>query len=427
MYTRLSLNFILLFLIMSSAVFAETLEEAWQTALSTDQLIQASHKSVESSRQALSAATAQRLPSVAIESGYTVLNHAPAAAINSPQFPVKDFPTAEDKSLSYNTTLSVPLFTSGRISNGIDAANSLLNTAVHDESKTILDVKLSVAEAYIAVLRSRRVVEVTDSNVAALSAHSKDVTNFYEQGMVTKNDLLASQVSLADARQRLTQSLNNLNIANASYNRLLGRPLDQEVKIDDLSAEPIKAKIEDLTKRALSTRPELISVSEQAKALRFQAGILRSSTLPQLALSGGYNYQQNKYQVFQSLWSTTLGLKWDIFDGGVARHNANALLRKADSLLNIRSDAASVITLQVRQTYLDIEETLQRIDVTRNAVAQSEENLKVVSDRYREGVGTNTEVLDAETLRTRSHTNYYNAVYDAVTANIRLKYAVGEL
>ena len=60
-------------------------------------------------------------------------------------------------------------------------------------------------------------------------------------------------------------------------------------------------------------------------------------------------------------------------------------------------------------------------------MAQADENLRVTKDRYREGVGTNTEVLDAETLRVRSYTNYYNAVYDAVTAKFRLKYAVGDL
>jgi len=189
----------------------------------------------------------------------------------------------------------------------------------------------------------------------------------------------------------------------------------------------MKAKLDDLTSKALNLRPELASLSEQAEALRFQAASLRASTYPQVALSGGYNYQQNKYLVFQDLWSVGLGLKWEIFDGGVTRHNANALIQKADSLISLRNDASSFVALQVRQAYLDLEETLKRVNVTRDAVEQSEENLKVAKDRYREGVGTNTEVLDAETLRTKSYTNYYNAIYDAVAAHIHLRYAAGEL
>ncbi len=417
----------LVILITSSPVFAETLEDAWKTALSVDNRLHASRNNTESNRQTLSAARANRLPSLTFESGYTILNNAPAAVIDSPAFPIKEMTLSEDKSLSYKGSVTLPLFTSGRISRGIDAANSGLNTAIHDEIKTTLDVKLNVAESYVTVLRAKHLVEVTESNVESLSAHANDVANFYEQGVVTKNDLLASRVALADARQSSIQTLNSLDLAYAAYNRLMGRPLDHEVTLEDLTAEPFKPNLEELTLKALKKRPELASLSEQAQALQHKAAGVRASTGPQLAITGAYSYQQNKYQVYEDVWSATLGLKWDIFDGGIARYNSGALLQKAEALKNLRTETASVISLQVRQACLDINETLKRIEVTRDAMTQSEENLRVVRDRYREGVGTNTEVLDAETLRTKSYSNYYNAVYDAVIAKIRLLYLVGDL
>jgi outer membrane protein TolC len=323
--------------------------------------------------------------------------------------------------------INLPVFTSGRISEGISSAYSGLNASKQDEAKTILYIKMSVADAYVTVLRARRSVEVTKSNVESLTAHTKDVSNFYGQGMITKNDLLASEVAFADARQRSLQALNSLNIAFASYNRLLNRPLDQNVVIDDLSAEPAVLDLRELTSRALSKRPELLSLTEQSKSLQYQAAAMRSTLWPQLSISGGYSYTQNKYVVYEDVWSATVGLRWDIFDGGIVRNNAHAILQKSEALNNIWDDTASVISLQVRQACLDIEETQKRIPVTRDALAQSEENLRVARDRYREGVGTNTEVLDAETLRIRSYSNYYNAVYDAVIAKIHLKFAIGEL
>ena len=420
---------ILLLILLTSlpVAYAETLEDAWSIALSYDHRLQASRRNVDSSRQIVSAAQSARFPALSFESGYTILNNAPAARLDEPMAVLNRIPTGEDKSLSYKTTVTLPLFTSGRISKGIDAALSSLNTSIQDEMKTILDLKLNVAEAYISVLRVKRLVEVAEINVSSLVAYARDVTNFYEQGVVTKNDMLAAQVSLADARQRLTQALNSLNITNASYNRLLGRSLDQHIDIEDLSAGPVKTDFQDLESKALEKRPELISLSEQALSLQHQASGIRSSTMPQLAFSGGYSFTQNKYQVHEDVWSATFGLRWDFFDGGVSRHNANALLQKAEAITEIRKDTASLISLQVRQASLDVDEAYKRIDVTREAVSQSEENLKVAKDRYREGVGTNTEVLDAETLRTKSHSNYYNAVYDAVLANIRLKYVTGEL
>jgi outer membrane protein TolC len=336
-------------------------------------------------------------------------------------------PTAEDKSLSYKTSLTLPLFTSGWISRRIDAATSTLNSAVQDERRTSLDLKLQVAEAYISVLRARRLVQVAETNVSSLEAYSRDVKNFYEQGMVTKNDLLAAQVSLADARQRLTQALNTLNIALSSYNRLLGRHFDQQCTIDDVSMQPRLIDCEHLQEKALQQRPELTSLSEQTRTLRYQASGIRAATMPQILLSGAYSYNQNKFQVYEDVWPANIGLRWDIFDGGASRHTSNALLQKAEALNEVRKDTASLISLQVRQACLDVDETGKRIEVTREAVAQSEENLRVTKDRYREGVGTNTEVLDAESLRTKSYNNYYHAMYDAVLANIRLKYVTGEL
>jgi outer membrane protein len=411
----------------ASCVFAETLNEAWNAALTVDHRLQASRKMTESSQSTLSAAKSARLPSLSVESAYTILNHAPTTVVDFPNQPVREFPVSEDKSLSYSTTASLPLFTSGRISNSIDAAVAALQAAQQEETKTILDIKLNVAEAYVASLRARRGIEVAESAVSSIESHAKDVGQFFEQGVVAKNDLLAAQVALSDARQQAIRSRNTLDIAHASYNRLLHRPLDQAVLIDDVAAGTTQPDINEVTSGALRKRPELAALSAQVKSLRLQAESVRSSTGPQLALTGGYNYEQNKYQVYENIWSAAIGLRWEIFDGGVIRNNASAILRKAESLSDVQSDTASMITLQVRQAWLDVRETLSRIAVTREATGQAEENLRVVKDRYREGVGTNTEVLDAETLRTKSYNNYYNAVYDAVMANIRLQYATGEL
>jgi outer membrane protein len=424
---RLVISIAFVLYLLPSAAYSETLEDAWKAALGVDNRLQASRKNTESMKQTLEAAQSARLPSLSLESAYTILNESPAAVVNMPNIPLKSLPMSEDKSLSCKTMVTLPVFTSGRISQSIRAASSGMNAAIQEEMKTKLDLKMNVAESYVTVLRTKRWVEVAESNVSSLSSHVKDVTNFYDQGMITKNDLLAAQVSLADARQRLTQALNNLNIAQASYNRFLGRHLDGDVTIDDITAEPLNPDIEASTSNALMKRPELISLSEQAESFRYQAGSVRASSRPQLALTGGYSYQQNKYQVYEDLWSATIGLKWDLFDGGISRHNANALLRKSEAFNKMHDDAASAIALQVRQASLDVEETQNRIGVTKEAMSQSDENLRVTKDRYREGVGTNTEVLDAETLRVRSYTNYYNAVYDAVIAKFRLRYATGDL
>ena len=73
------------------------------------------------------------------------------------------------------------------------------------------------------------------------------------------------------------------------------------------------------------------------------------------------------------------------------------------------------------------QETRKRIDVTSKAISQAEENLRAAKIRFQNGAAINTEVLDAETLRTKSYDNYYNAIYDAVLATFKLQRAVGTL
>ena len=111
----------------------------------------------------------------------------------------------------------------------------------------------------------------------------------------------------------------------------------------------------------------------------------------------------------------------------MARHKARALENEARASADARQDAESAIRLQVRQSWLDIQETRQRMTVAGQALEQAQENLRVARDRYTSGMGTNTEVLDAEALRHKSETNHIDAIYDNALAQLQLRRAVGIL
>lgn len=406
---------------------AESLQQAWDTALSVDRGLKASRESTAAAASLLEAAKSARLPNLALEAGYTALGETPAARVDffgqSLQMPL-----AQKNSAAYRAMATLPLYTGGRIERGIDAATAGLDAARLGESADAQNLKLRVADAYVSVLRASRMLKVTESHVTSLEAHARDVGNLHEQGMVAKSDLLSVRVALADANQRKLQVANGLDLARAAYNRMLGRPLDQPVTLDDLSPEATTPEPSTaLTERALARRSELTALARQIEAMRHQAAAVRGETAPQVALSGGYGYQENRYQVHPGQWMVTLGVKWSLFDGGVVGHRASAVERQAAALTEQRDELASIIALQVRQTWLDVEETRKRLIVTQSAIAQAEENLLVARDRYANGLSTHTEVLDAETLRTGSESNHANALSDAALAGLRLKRATGEL
>jgi outer membrane protein len=413
-------------MLIINAVHAESLQQAWDIVLAVDRGLKASHENTAAAASLLEAARSTRLPNVALEAGYTAFDNTPAAKADffgqSLQMPL-----AQRESAAYTAKASLPLYTGGRIERGIDAAAASLGAAKLGEAGDVQSLKLRVSEAYVGVLRAGRMLQVAESHVASLTAHARDVENRYTQGMVAKSDLLSAQVALADARQKALQAANGLDLARAAYNRLLGRPLDQVVALDDLSPGAAEQSLPALTERAISQRSELAALAQQVEALRYQAEAVRGENNPQVALSGGYGYQENRYQVHQGQWMVTLGAKWNLFDGGVVSHRASAVERQAMALAEQREELASIVALQVRQAWLDVEETKKRILVTQSAIAQAEENLRVVRDRYGNGLSTHTEVLDAETLRANNEASHASALYDAALAGLRLKRAVGAL
>jgi outer membrane protein TolC len=136
---------------------------------------------------------------------------------------------------------------------------------------------------------------------------------------------------------------------------------------------------------------------------------------------------ENDFLNREDFWSVGLALQWNLLDGGRSRNRAGALAAEAQAVQRERAELRSVIDLLVREAWLDVQESRQRVGVAEGAIAQAEENLRVVRDRYLQGEGTNTEVLDAETLIATSRANFDNARYDAALAELTLARAVGIL
>ena len=416
-------------LAMAAPSLAETLDDAWSTAVSSHRQIEAAGAMRDAASFELEQARSVRLPQLGISSGYTRLDTAPGFSFGEslstgPIFDGDDFVTA-------GAQVSVPLFTSGAVSAGIEAAEYGARAADDQLSTVVQNIKLGVAEHYVGVLRAESAVSVAESYVASLETHTNDTRNRYEVGDVPQNDYLAASVTLADAEQRLLQARNNLDNARAAYNRFLGRPmvatvsLDPTINIDALL--PANENLEQLIDTARINRRELAALDAQAEALRSQADTVRAMSRPQLALTGGYMYLENEFLTADKFWMAGVSLNWNLFDGGQSRKRSQAIDSKAAAIGYNRADLESMIALQVRRTWNDRGEADSRMKVAESAVEQATENLRVVRNRYQAGASTNSEVLDAEALREQALSNRDNARFEVELARLRLARAIGAL
>ncbi|MGO9112795.1 MAG: TolC family protein [Thermoguttaceae bacterium] len=408
-------------------IATETLEDAWRIALRSDQRIEAGQWQVASAQSTWAAARAERMPSLTLGADYYALSERPELLVTPPGLPSFQQSFINGNSAGAHGIVSQPLYTSGRISSGIAAAQSQVAANRSDLGRTVLDVKINVAESYVAVLSATKFLQVAQSKVSSLTAHLRDVGSLYEKGLVSKNDLLAAQVALADAQEKALDTANKLDVARAAYNRALGRILTEYVQLAELQDDGIRSDANALTSQAMQQRPELAALAAQARALQQEAEGERGKTGPQVAVQGGYLYQQNDYLQPNGLAGAMVGVEWNVLDMGRARNRANALGDKSEAVIRLRRDTQSMIALEVRQRWLELETARQRVVVARQATTQADENLRVARDRYQHQVGTNTEVLDAETLRIQAYTNLYDSTYQAVLAGLRLRRAVGTL
>jgi outer membrane protein TolC len=323
--------------------------------------------------------------------------------------------------------VDVPLYTSGRIRAGIHAAEARLSAAAVGQDETRGQLKLEVAETYLAVLRAQRELEVCQQAVRSLQSHYRDVQLLFSHQQVPENDLLSARVALADAQQKLIQARNNLDICRSAYNRQLGRALETPVCLAEVEPQFAAEELRQLTEEAIRNRPVITSLGLQAQALQHQAEAVRAKSAPQVTLRGEYAFEENRYRNPEGLAAVGVGLTWNAFDAGRNRHEAAALLHQAESVRRLLLDAQSRVALEVRRAWLEMQQSHKRLEVTAEAIRWADENLRIVRKRYLAGLATNTEVLEAETQRAHASRNHYHALYDAVLAELRLQYATGRL
>jgi outer membrane protein len=140
-----------------------------------------------------------------------------------------------------------------------------------------------------------------------------------------------------------------------------------------------------LVQQALDRRTELAALGEQAEAYGQLAKVERSRVLPQLSVSGGYHLPREPVSRRRDGRDGGRGVQWALFDGGQSRKRAAALERNRRATDEQRADVESMIALQVRQAWLGVDETRQRVEVTAESVEQAEENLRIARELYGAG------------------------------------------
>lgn len=412
---------------------AETLDEAWVAAVSQSHRLQARRHEVQADRDVIQAARANRLPTVTNQTAYIGMSEAPKIVNELPTIPGIPLPSTlesqiSDRAFVTNSTVAVvPLYTGGKITSGINAANAQLSASTAGYAASTQDVKMEVTEAYFLVLRARRMLEVALRSETALASHERDAVKMLETNLVTRNVVLAAQTAKSSATQNVLRAQNSVRTAEAAYNRLLNRPLNCPVVIEEIEIPPMMGDQPGLDYAALRNREELRQLGARSQVFCEQSNMARADRLPQIVAGGAVAYMENSHVDPNTYFAGGVGVNWTIFDGGSSRAKQRAAQQGAMAVNRMREETRSLIALQVQTAVLDEQESRSRITVAQQGVLQADENLRIVTMQFQTGLTNHSEVLDAQTYATSARGNYYNAIYDAILATFRLRRALGEM
>ena len=295
-------------------------------------------------------------------------------------------------------------------------------------------VIFQVVNAYFNVLRAQRGTVIAEESLTQAQEHLETAQSFERHGVVDRNDVLQAQVQVAEVKQMLIKATNACDLATSVLNSVLGVNVNYPTKvIDEASFSPFALRLDECLELAVDNRPEFDLVQKNIAIQQEGIRVARAGRLPHIYAASRYSWSDDAYQKFSTSGGgihsdnlmAELGIQIDIYSGG----RMSARVRKAKrNLAKAEEKAKAVcdgISLEVKAAFLAIQEAVERIHVARQAVAQAEENLRLINNKYRQSVATSTDVLDAETLRTRSKQNYYTALYDYNVATAQLESAAG--
>jgi outer membrane protein TolC len=284
-----------------------------------------------------------------------------------------------------------------------------------------------VAVAYYQVLRTRALKKTTQDAVRR-SEDDLDVAKKLEKGgALEKEKRLRVEVQLAESQRLLDSAEGAEAVAVAALNLAIGLNVNTLTGVVEKSdVRPFSQTLAECLETAVGLRREFQVARSSIEVADEGRGVARADFAPKILADGYANdFQQSSPRGHFDLAVGSINLEWGLFEGGkrvaeirVADSKIRAAMAQAEAI-------ADTIAFEVTEAFRRMITARLAIERSRPAVAQSEENYRLVRARANVGDATSAEITDAESTLTRAQQAYLNSIHDYLIALVRLEYAMG--
>ena len=381
-------------------------------------------------------------PQINFDGGLQYNHDVPKSLIDISRF-MPGVPEGTEQEVQFGQTYDgrVDLFVNQMIFNGsyfvgLSAARELVRLSEKLTERNEIDINESVQKAFFKVLNTKSRIDLVEANLKRLNTLLGQTKELYINGFIEKLDVDRIQVAYNNLKSEKIKADRFYKLSKEVLNFQIGLPVGTDIELTgELTEEVINNFNYNLDDFDYSKRIEY-SILQTDKNLKFyDLKNNRSQYLPQIYANYnyGYNTSSSNYDLFfdSNRWKSfgTVGLKIiiPIFDGFLKRSKINQSKYKIEQVENQMMFLERSINLQINQSISNYENTKESLLISKQNLELAQNVYLATEKKYKEGVGSNLEVIDSNNSLKIAQNQYYNSLYESIIASIDIKKTLGTL
>lgn len=408
-----------------------TLEEAIKLGLENSKTLKLSQTKIDQAVSQYNQAKDKALPTASASFMYSRAQ-IPANTLNLGEESLS-LPKSANANLGIVSVEEV-IYGGGRFRYAKESTDLLVNVAKLDVEKDREQIAYNIVNAYYDLYRVVQSKTVVEQSLKSIDQQIHQAQRFFDQGLVTKNDVLRFQLQRSNIELNGIDLENNRKVINYNLNILLGLPDETQLNVSQIPvAQRTVAPLQSYRDSALAIREELRQQDLRTKYADVNIKNIQAEKLPTLAATAGLYYVNasanplpNSGKYITPL-TAGLALSWNFGSLWTNKNKVNeARIQREETVIN-KGIIADNIKNEVNQSYQNYVKAVDKIKLIETSIAQANENNRILTSKYANSTASATDRADAETLLYQAQINLELAKADAGLAYYNLLKATGKL
>ncbi len=338
--------------------------------------------------------------------------------------------------ISPGVGITQPIYAGGKIKLGKEAASKEIEIREVEKIQTVAEVLLKTEKAYWQVVSVNEKIKLAEQFKKQLDTLFTDLNNQFTAGLTYKNDVLRVKVQQNDNELSLIRARDALVLSKLNLAQLIGRSDNIDFIIADSAIGSFNlVQMDDALQHIITNRPEIVLLQKFLEAEKIQEKILKADLKPTIGVSAngisafgkkGVNPTKRSTNAMVSYYGL-LNVSIPIFEWGAKKQKIKQQQYRISAQQFQLKEIKELISLEVQQAYLQVNESAKRIELSGASMEQAKENLRLSKDRFKAGTIIGKDVLEAQTIWQQAYSNIIDAKVEYKISEANLRKALGKM